>query len=290
MKKLYRRSAVSIKGATPFLFVFLSFCLGLGSAQAQNYYVFYNGTYGYITNGTNVTASTAFTPAAVWTASGTLGSTNRTLSSYTNSSQKLVGANNNVTTGTTSSNWRMSNNYLCWRSGTSNRYVKYSGSAFSTATTNSGNRFSPYTVTINFQTEQSTAPTISGDAVIEHTGTNTSFAKTNAAYTRGYIDYSFNNSHHYFELDNSTTINSAPTADGFTYAWSITGDGLSGHVTIGTSNGEITYSSYVTSDVTATVTLTATNTRDANHSFTASRQVTIKRLRLTPPASAPLRP
>ena len=56
---------------------------GIG-AKAQNYYIFYNSNYGYITNNNgNPGVSTTFTKSAIWAASGALGNTSRNIYSYT---------------------------------------------------------------------------------------------------------------------------------------------------------------------------------------------------------------
>lgn len=124
---------------------------GVSGVRAQNYYVFYNATYGYITNNNGTLGvSNDFTANSVWIASGALNGTNsRSLQSYMNTSQYIVDTNEGIPTlGNAENRWRINNNllYARWNS---NYYIKYTGSAFDTNSTNtSGNTFTAYTVTI----------------------------------------------------------------------------------------------------------------------------------------------
>ena len=238
------------------LTLLLLFMFGIGTNQllAQNYYVFYNGTYGYITNSTenSVIPSTTFSSAAVWNASGTLGNTNRTLESYVNSTQKLVGASDNLTTGATSSNWRSSNGNLCWRN-TYTYYVKYSGTSWNlSSTNNTGNRFTVYDVTKTDYDADITTPLAITGPVISSEGTFI-FGHTNAAGIAAYTNFYFNNGNHYVD-GNGNNLSSVPTSATYdNYSWSVSSNS---YATINSSTGELTITSLPASQVTLTITCT----------------------------------
>ena len=86
---------------------------GVSGVKAQNYYVFYNSTYGYITNNNGTLGvNNDFSANSVWIASGTLnGSNSRSLQSYTNTSQYIVDTNEGIPTlGNAENRWRINNN------------------------------------------------------------------------------------------------------------------------------------------------------------------------------------
>lgn len=139
-----------------------------------------------------------------------------------------------------------------------------------------------FKVTKITHSEQSVSPTISGPTEISTIGANAgTFSRTDdATYVMGYIDYIFyNKTHHYFKTDNSTNLNAVPTAEEFTYRWSIIG--ADGYATIDQSSGVITYSTSPEEDITATVRLTATST---NKTFTVDQDVVIKSTYVDPTA------
>lgn len=116
--------------------------LGTVIAHGQNYYVFRNSTYGYIAvSNTNTPAlSTTFTPGCVWVASGEMGTTSRTVNSYTDNAKYLRGGTNNtpLTTGGSNGNaatrWQLrGTNYL---NSYNTTYVKWSNNALTCLNTN----------------------------------------------------------------------------------------------------------------------------------------------------------
>ena len=124
-------------------------------ARAQQNYVFYNATYGYLYNDNGTLKSSAnlqYDKSSVWVASGTIGSTSRTIQSYTDN--QYLG--NGGSLSGTSANWRGYNNYLAYRSGGTNYYLKAtSATAFTTnSNANNGQRYYYYTVSLTDYPEQ----------------------------------------------------------------------------------------------------------------------------------------
>ena len=168
---------------------------GAMTAKAQNYYVFYNTSYGYLCNENgNLRANTSFDANCVWIASGAMGTNNRTLQSYSDQTLYLyVAANNSNQTAslrTTSANyWQTRDTYLAVRNNYTTRYLKRtSKTAFGTADGNNGQRFIPYAVTRSAVATAITDPTISGADVLTATGTS-SYTASGAAYRLGYTNY-----------------------------------------------------------------------------------------------------
>lgn len=222
------------------------------TARAQTYYVFYNATYGYLYNdGGTVKASSSlqFDSTSVWYASGTIGGTNRTIRSKSSSGQYLGNA---ASLSNTSSNWRGSNNYLCLRSGGSNYYLKAtSATAFTTnSTSNSGNRFSYYTVTMTNYPAQLSDFSITGNDVITSTG-NYSYSQ-NATTRSAYVNFRFNSTDHYVNSDNESS-NTLPSATAVTtgVTWTLTGD-AAGYATF--SGNTISVTAIPPTDVVLTLT------------------------------------
>lgn len=222
--------------------------------------------------GTSTTNIGSFNPqTCLWT--GTSGGTWRNTAGYylRYSSGLSMNASN-------SSNWTLSGT----ESGTTGQiiqsgsyYLRYYNRNWTTSTSSSASgRTVVFAVTQEVVAASSSIPALTGDASISALGSNASFRKTaNATYIRSYLNYRFyNNGSHYCELDN-TPLDQAPGTDDFTYTWSMTGI-ASDKATINASTGEITYHSYVLSNTTATVTLTATSTRDGSVTLSASRNVT----------------
>lgn len=124
--------------------------------RAQQNYVFYNATYGYIynNNGTPRSGALQFDKSSVWVASATLnGTNNRIIYSYTNTSQYLRGSNTSgqaVTLGTqgnASNRWRMNNNHLNYY-GSTNGYVRYNNGNLVSGANDNNITYTPYTVNV----------------------------------------------------------------------------------------------------------------------------------------------
>ena len=244
--------------------------LAVSGVKAQTNYVFYNGTYGYLynDNGTTKSGDLRFDKSSVWTSSGAIGNTSRTIQSYT--SEQYLGANAGLSN--TSSNWRGNNNYLCYRSGNTNYYLKATNAT--TFTTNSnqnnGNRYSYYTVTIYEGEETLTDFTInSGSDVITQTG-NYNYGHSNIQYTPAYTDYYFSNTHHYVGSSNNTLNNINATNITTGYTWTLSSN-ATGYATL--SDNTITVTAIPTSDITLTLTCSVTY---QGITKTATKSVTIQ--------------
>ncbi len=242
--------------------------MGWGSAWGQTnyYYVFSNGTYGYLKNNNGTLAtSTTFSKQSVWKASGEMGNTSRTIQSYSDNSKYLyVNANDGgtVSLGSSAERWQNRNNYLCTRDGWmmtyTNYYLKYNNNngTFSTASGDNGNRYNPIAVTIDAHSKTLTAPTVSGASYIRTTGTY-SYAASGSTATDAYTDYYFNNTHHYFDAnDVSISTPPTPTTEGITYTYNLTG--YSGASVDG--SGQITVSSLPSTPTKLRLTATASKT------------------------------
>ena len=240
--------------------------------KAQTNYVFYNGTYGYLYNdGGTLKASTSlrFDSSSVWIASGTIGGTSRTIQSYTDN--KYLGNAGSLTT--TSSNWRGSNNYLCYRTGGTNYYLKAtSATTFTTnSNQNNGARFYYYTVTISGAPDPVlTDFTInSGNATITATG-NYTYGHSNANYTPAYTNYYFSNANHYVGSDNNTLNNVNPSAVTTGYTWSLSAN-ASGYASMSGNSLQVT----ALPEYDITITLTSTLTYDGI-TKTATKDITLQ--------------
>ena len=240
--------------------------------KAQTNYVFYNGTYGYLYNdGGTLKASTSlrFDRSSVWIASGTIGGNSRTIQSYTDN--KYLGNAGSLTT--TSSNWRGSNNYLCYRTGGTNYYLKAtSATTFTTnSNQNNGERFNYYTVTISGAPDPVlTDFTInSGNATITATG-NYTYGHSNANYTPAYTNYYFSNANHYVGSDNNTLNNVNPTAVTTGYTWSLSAN-ASGYASMSGNSLQVT----ALPEYDITITLTSTLTYDGI-TKTATKDITLQ--------------
>ncbi len=212
-------------------------------ARAQQNYVFYNGTYGYLYNDNGTLKSSAtlqYDKSSVWVASGAIGTSSRTIQSYTDN-QYLGNAGS--LSGTTA-NWRGYNNYLAYRSGGTNYYLKAtSATAFTTnSNANNGQRYYYYTVSLTDYPEQLSDISInSGVDAITATG-NYAYGHTNTNYRPAYVNYYFSNTNHYVLSDNTQNGTTAPatTAVNTGYTWSLSN--ADGYATVNSATGEITVS------------------------------------------------
>ncbi len=205
--------------------------------MAQTNYVFYNADYGYLYNDNGTLRSSAslqFNKSSAWTAAGTLGNTNRTITPYNVANLYLRTSTNNggtVSLNATSSNWQMRYNLLCVRSGGTNYYLRTTNGTSFTTQNNTSGAYYPYAVTISEEEEVLTDISInSGSASISATG-NYTYGHTNANYTPAYINYRFSNTDHYVGADNSTLANVAPQAVTTGYTWSLSSN-ATGYATL----------------------------------------------------------
>ena len=198
-------------------------------ARAQQNYVFYNATYGYLYNDNGTLKSSTslqFDSSSVWRASSTLGTSNRTVVSFISQSLYLRTSTANggtVSLSNTSSNWQMRNNLLCARSGGGNYYLRTTNGTSFTTTNSTTGAYYPYQVTMTNYPAQLSDFSITGNDVITSTG-NYSYSQ-NATTRRAYVNFNFNSANHYVNSDNESS-NTLPNATAVTtgVAWTLTGD------------------------------------------------------------------
>lgn len=249
-------------------------------AQGQTQYVFYNAKSGYVYNNNySLIVNATFSPSAMWVASGTLGNTERTIYSYIDSTKFLnasAGNGNAVSLGNNSSNvWRQNNNLLALYGYNNYYYLNYNSNTFTVRRNNFGDRFTPYEVKTSTGLAVSTKPTITGSDVLTTTG-NHSYPASGAMYQQGgYTNYRFNNNDHFFDGNNSITP-AAATCSGYT--WSLTANN---YATVNASTGVVSVDSLPETDLTLTLTCTAsftggTPTVPANTTLSETKQITIQ--------------
>ena len=167
-----RNSNIFPKRLLLVLAVILMGLQGLKAQTANNAYIFYNATYGYLINNGNPGVSTTFNKNAIWVASGDLpnnGNTSRNIYSYldiNNNTKSTYLTRSGTSLGfanAASTYWRTSNNSLRYRaSNTNNYYLKYTGTAFDlSSTANNGDRFTVTGITITENNSTPSTPTIS---------------------------------------------------------------------------------------------------------------------------------
>ena len=235
-------------------------------ARGQVNYVFvYNNNYYIKNNDGTLVSSTGFTPGAVWIASNTLGTTGRTVQSYTEQTKYLYYANSqsgNLSLNTNPANWFTRNNTLCSNRSNSNAnayYPKHNGANATISQGNNGNRYSYYTVNITTQepTDNTTLPTIS---VASTTSNTITFNHTDltGTFVPAYTRYVFNNTTHnwYNDTDHGNTEPSAINVNTLNpnYTWSLTANG-GGVATINATTGVVTLSGAPTGNITVRLTV-----------------------------------
>jgi hypothetical protein len=251
---------------------------GNSSLKAQTNYVFYNGTYNYLynDNGSLKSGGLRFDKSSVWTASGSLG----TISSYTNNNQQLYTSNNNngtVSLRASGSTWYQ-NTYLATRTGNWNATYYYlkatNATSFTTSNSNGGNRYTPYSVTIDdLRPGFSSFEITGGEERFNTTGSST-YGHTNATYiNQAYTHYYFNGNNYYVDESNTSTttapgsvINTASA-----YTWSLS-DNANGYATVN-SSGVVTVSSIPTNG-NLTITLICTVSQD-NQTAISTKSITL---------------
>ena len=237
-------------------------------AMGQTNYVFMYNNYIF---GQTTSVSTDFIPNnCVYT--GTSGSTFRNGNGY-----YIVYANQSVNFSTSSgSNLTINNNYLYYNN---TYYLRYSASA----NDNQGGwqfrntynvQATVYTVTTSSHIESFS---ISGDATISATGTNSSYTHTNANY---YDIYSFNSRTFYSTDPSAAASTTAPTSGLPTlttgYTWSLSSNS---YATVNATTGAITLNSLPATD--QNVTLTCSVTRNGV-TKSATKTITLEAPKVDP--------
>lgn len=261
-------------------------------AWAADYVISYtaNGTTYYLANnGTNLARVTTFDPTTcIWNASNTLATNqSRTISKVINGTTYYLNgtttSGGNLALGNTQGNFRLNNNYLWYRNGTSNTtYFVYYNNGWKCSNDNrtyGTTRVIPYAV----ETTDHAATggiTITANPTTINDVNGTSNLQTNFTnYTQHYVTYNFSNNDHNW-YGNADHGNTAPTPlyslDGSTYNWTMTNAGTNATLNpYGAYSAGLTYSTASATDRVVTVKLTASNvTYDFNQEATAN--VTLK--------------
>lgn len=198
-----------------------------------NCYVFNNGTYGYLYNKNGTLASsTTFTPQSVWIASGAMGTTNRTLQSYSNRAQYLVGSAGNgdaVSIGNSSSVWQTRDGYLATRGNYYSYYLQTNdGTAFTTRRSGYNQRYTPVAISTTQYpvSNNATAPIISATISSGNNGVRLSHTNLSGSYRIAYDHFVVSGTNHYWydgsdhnTAPQQTTFNNS--TPGVNYTWSI---------------------------------------------------------------------
>ena len=290
--------------------VFLALLLSTaGTALGQtanNAYIFYNATYGYlINNGGNPGVSTTFNKNAIWVASGTLpnnGNTSRNIYSYldiNNNTKSTYLTRSGTSLGfanAASTYWRTSNNSLRYRLGNnSNYFLKYTGSAFDlNSQQDNGDRFTVTGITITEHNSTPSTPTISITATGLSNGGIQLVGNVTGSYIPTYYSASVRNQTYYWTTTTDATT-TQPTGitdwSDATKTWAVTTGGAyasvsnDGLVTItGNPTGNVVVTLSVSKDgYTGTQTFTLTRAAAAQATNTV---VTINSLSVSPSSAA----
>ena len=252
-----------LRGAT--LLMMLSATLPAMAQTANNAYIFYNATYGYlINNGGNPGVSTTFNKNAIWVASGTLpnnGNTNRNIYSYSSSTRYYLtrsGTSLGFVTNAPEAYWRTSNNLLRYRlTNQNNYYLKYTGTAFDLSNTgNSGNVFTVTGITITENNSTPSTPTISitGASGLSNGGIQL-VGNVAGSYIPTYYSASVRNQTYYWTTttDATTTQPTGITDWGdATRTWAVTTGGAYASVS---SDGLVTITGNPTGNIVVTLTV-----------------------------------
>lgn len=281
-----------LRTAGKVILTLLLLLLSSAATWAADYVISYtaNGTTYYLANnGTNLARVTAFDPnTCIWNASNTLATNqSRTISKVINGTTYYLNgtttSGGNLTLGNTQGNFRLNNNYLWYRNGTSNTtYFVYYNNGWkcsSNAGTYGATRVIPYAVTTTDHPATGGITITANPATINDVN-GTSDLQTNFTnYTQHYVTYRFNNANHNW-YGNADHGNTAPTPlyslDGSNYNWTMTNAGTNATLNPnGAYSAGLTYSTASATDRVVTVKLTASNaTYDFNQEATAN--VTLK--------------
>ncbi len=216
----------------------LGFALPAIAQTANNAYIFYNGTYGYlVNNGGNPGVSTTFNKNAIWVANNTLNtSNNRNVRSYTDdtkyftgSAGSLLGGNGTFSLGTSTNSWRINNNYLRYTNSTYG-FVRYNGTGFFTYTSTADQNFTASAININTNNTTSN-PILSISASngltnggIQLTGSITG-TYTPTYYYASVRNYNNNNTQTYYWTTTTDATTTNPTISDWsdaTITWTVT--------------------------------------------------------------------
>lgn len=281
--------------------------------MAYDYVITYttnNTTYYLGMNGNSLQAKTTFDPTCIWTCYN--GDTETTLSS--DNSYSLRNKNNSTYYLTTSvsreqtgGSWYNPTYSYTWsalsvQNSASNIWRSSNasnGNVYAYVNANSGGWTSDYRsasiyvnnltmhdnnnsdsknvrVTVTTGINDISNPTISGSDIITSTG-NSNYTASGAKYKVEYTNYYFSNTDHYFDKDGNSFSGSPSNATIGTYTWSLTTNDYA----IVNNSGQVTVSSLPATDITLTLTVSATATggnpaAPAGTVLTGTKEITIQ--------------
>ena len=249
---------------------------GVVGAKGQNYYVFYNNTYGYISNNNGTLArTTTLGTNCIWIASDVLNAnTPNTLQSFSNASNYLIDSNDGPAIGASDRRWGVDSSNRLYAIWGSNYYLKYNNYAFNTESTNAnGNMFTAYEGTGESYPQGLSPISISGDEIISSVGTKQGYTHTNSTFAENAYTYITIRGTQIIVLSNGTTTNTRPATTTITsgYTWSLS-DNASGYATVNASTGDITVTAMPSQKKVITLNCTVTYN---GYSNTASLPITL---------------
>ena len=243
-------------------------------AWGQTNYVFYNGTNGYIyNNGSNGGVTTTFTKSCIWVASADLGTTSRTIYSYTDNSKYMRGGDGSFSLGNSQSYWQTRNSVLTYRN-TYSYHVYWTGSALSCARNQSNSGFTPSSITIRNSTPSNPTISISAAAELSSGGIQLT-GNVTGTYTPSYSyasvhNYNNNNSTTYYWTSTTEATTTQPSSvsswDDATRSWEVTA-GSNASVN---GNGLLTFTGDPGSNVTVRLTV-------SKGGYTGTQTITLTR-------------
>ena len=255
-----RNSANNFRRIAVLLVLLLSFAFG---ARAADYVITYTtgGTTYYVgmDNNNQLVAKTTPDATCVWqgyyNGDYNLGSTRINIRNKNNTNYYLYYDRSSIVASTNAQRrwYGGDGSSIYYYDGGTSRYIHNSGSTITTSNS-ATNAFIPYTVTVTDVVSTSTNPTINGADVLTATGTS-NYTATGAAYRMGYTNYNFNSANHYVDA-NGNSFTGTPANATLTNSWSLESNS---YATVNNS-GVVTVSSLPQSDVTLTLTVTATVT------------------------------
>ncbi|MCR5658685.1 MAG: chitobiase/beta-hexosaminidase C-terminal domain-containing protein [Bacteroidales bacterium] len=279
-----------------FLVLFLALAGMTAKAQtANNAYIFHNDTYGYVINNNGIPGvNTTFTKSAIWVASGTLENSNNTLRnirSYTDNSKYMTRSGTSLGfTNTAANNWQRTNaGSLRFRTGGTNYYLKYTGTAFDlNSTQNSGERFTATAITLSNVNAINPSVSITAEAGI--TGGGIQLTPEIGTYSPACTSATVSGTTYYWTstTEASTTRPTITDWSDATLTWTVTtgatyasvdGNGLvtitgnpTGNIVVrlGVSKGDYTNTNAATFTLTRAAVGQSTNTESTINSFSIS--------------------
>lgn len=242
-----------------------------------NKYIFSSLENYFSNNNGNVSNSTQFNPnTCIW--EGTNGGT------FSNGNYYLYSSwlNNLTLSNTNSTNVSFDNSNggkLRWPGYYGSTYYLRYSNGWTTHTNVNRATNGLYSITsIKTIGEISIAPTLFGDeTAFSDINSSKDYSYTNALYCVGYKNYVFKGVNHYIGNDGTYYSSVKPTAQSFTYSWSLSSN-AAGHASVD-ANGNVSYNTFFEEDANVTLILTASS---SEKTFTVEKTLTFIGNRIDP--------